>query len=182
MADDAYQKYQKPRREWYIQHGICPVCGEREASEGRQTCLLCMDAENSRVRKCYQNRTSEQRERYKKQQREYRRKLEEQGICRQCGQRPAASGRKQCMICLQKDRERHKNKKMQAGHLPQELRGNGTYCYRCCRPLCNGEKLCAECYAAVTANLHNERRDNSNHIWRKQEQARIAEVKYKHGW
>lgn len=181
MPSERYLKYEKPRREWYIQHGICPVCGEREASDGRQTCLLCMDAENARVRICYQNRTPEQRERYKKQQREYRQKLAEQGLCRQCGQRPVASGRKKCMVCLQKERQYKKQKNNQR-HIPQELRGNGTYCYMCCQPKCNGEKLCAECYAKVNRNLSKVKRDTSNHIWRKQEQARIAEVKYKHGW
>lgn len=183
MANDAYQKYGKPLREWYIKHGICPVCGQREASRGRQTCLLCKNDMDARVRICYKKRTPEQKERYKQTQKECREKYVSQGLCYNCGQRPVAEGRKRCMICLQKDRKRHKQKYMQAGHIPQELRGNGVYCYRCCRPLCNGEKLCTECREQATANLHNERqRDNSNHIWRKWEAVRIAEVKIKHGW
>lgn len=176
-----YQKYYKPRREWYIQHGICPVCGQREASIGRQNCLLCKDDMDVRAKVYYQNRTPEQKARYKEQQRRHVKELEEKGLCRNCGQRPVAKGRKQCGICLQKDRIRARERN-QEKHLPQELRGDGTYCYMCCRPLCNGEKLCTECYEKVTANLQKVQRDTSNHIWRKQEQARIAEVKLKHGW
>lgn len=176
-----YQKYYKKRRDWYIEHGICPVCGQREASIGRQNCLLCKDNADKRAKVYYQRRTPEQKQRYKEQQRRRIQELEEKGLCRNCGQRPVARGKKKCAVCLQKERirahERNKEK-----HLSQQMRGDGLYCYLCCQPLCNGGKLCPECHAKVVENLKNIPRDTSNHIWRKLEQARRDEVKFKNGW
>lgn len=176
MPSERYLKYYKPRREWYIQHGICPVCGQREASAGRQNCLLCKDDMDARAKVYYKKKTHEQREHYKEQQKKRIDELISKGLCCECGQRPAAEGRKRCIICLRKHREYQNNKNNQAGHLPQELRGNGLYCYWCCRPLCSGEKLCPECREKASNNLTKIQHDNSNHIWRKLEAARIAEV------
>lgn len=175
----------KKRREWYISHGICPACGQRKAEGGRQLCLLCWDLNNSRRREARKRNpeTEEHRKARYAQINELRNNRRAAGLCIKCG-RPAAPGKVSCHECLKKDRDRQAEIRRKNDIITFDMRGNGTYCFMCCKPKCNGEKLCEECKQKVIANVSKGRtyQNPKNHVWKKYESARLAEVKYKRGW
>lgn len=60
-------------------------------------------------------------------------------------------------------------------------KGNGTYCFHCCKPVCNGEKLCPECLerAKQHAKIARTYIDHENHPWRGLDRTDIQETKEK---
>lgn len=74
----------------------------------------------------------------------------------------------QCRVCANKAATQKRERLQAKGTLPQILRGNGTYCYHCCKPVCNGEKLCLECLerARNQAETAREYIDRDNHVWK----------------
>lgn len=43
------------------------------------------------------------------------------------------------------------------------MRGDGTYCKMCCKPKCNGEKLCDECRDKARKSIAIANEANSIH-------------------
>ena len=132
-------------------------------------CLVCLDRHKEYCRR-YREKHNTDADKNKRNAAIKKRKdrLREEGICINCGRRPALNGRIQCGVCLHKDVVRHQEKKYKNGSIPQSMRGDGIHCYICCRPICNGNKLCTECYKKACDGLVIGRShiDRDKHPWR----------------
>lgn len=175
------KQYSRELRKWYIDAGICPDCGARPVVEGETRCLVCKMDNRERTARWQKRRSEKQKRAQNALCNEHRTRLKVMGICVDCGKRPVENGRKRCGICLAKDRARHKQRNIEAGKIPHELRGNGVYCHMCCKPLCHGEKLCPTCYEKACNNMKiaSAHIDRQNHPWRKLINADVQRVRAK---
>jgi hypothetical protein len=164
--------YEKERYEWYKSHGICVRCLKESAKSGHVVCWRCLANENDYARIYYHKngRSDEQKEKDKESRERYIEKRNQEGLCWRCGLRPPIGKGKysQCRVCANKAAEQKRERSRAKGTIPQELRGNGKYCYHCCKPNCKGEKLCSNCLerAKLQAETAREKIDYSNHIWK----------------
>jgi hypothetical protein len=141
-----------------ISAGICTNCYKEPADSGYNTCWRCRA--NARDQK--KAPSDEQKSRRNTLNKARRERLIAAGTCKTCAKRPVQNGRKECSVCLARYRERKKERAHETGKaLPHDMRGDGTYCYQCCKPKCNGEKLCTECYEKACQNLAKARKRKS---------------------
>lgn len=155
---------------WYKSHGICVSCGRQDAVKGVY-CLLCSDRHLDSYRKWKANNppTAEQKANDCERRRRIREERRAAGLCTVCGRPVLAKGRAQCHICREKNNRYRRNRHIERGGIPAELRGDGTYCYMCCKPLCNGEYHCSECKQKLAKNAKIARAyvDYENHRWKR---------------
>lgn len=168
------KEYERERYAWYKEHGICVRCGQEKAKENHVFCWSCLANMNDYSRIYYHSkdkpRSDEQRERDKESCKCYVEKRNSQGLCWRCGLRPPIGKGKysHCRICADKVAKQKRERERNKGSIPQILRGNGTYCFQCCKPICNGEKLCPECLERTRkhAEIAREYIDLENHPWK----------------
>lgn len=179
--------YERERYAWYKEHGICVRCGQEKAKENHTVCWSCLANMNDYSRIYYHSkekpRSDEQLERDKESRNRYVENRHSQGLCWRCGLRPPIGKGKysQCRICADKAAKQKRERERAKGSIPQILRGNGTYCFHCCKPICNGEKLCPECLERVRKHAEIARTyiDHENHPWRGLDRTDIQEAKEK---
>lgn len=173
------KQYFQELRKWYLDAGICYTCKTRHVVNGETRCLICKMDNRERCKVYAKNRSEESRRKQNIKSNTRKERLKAVGICVDCGTHIAENGRVQCGICLAKDRERHKQRNIDAGRIPQELRANGIYCNMCCKPICNGEKLCSTCYkkACDALEIARTKVDRDNHPWRKLINADVQRVR-----
>ena len=169
---DKEKEYEHERYEWYKSHGICVRCLTEKAKKGHVVCWRCLANENEYSRIYYHKnpRSDEQRAKDKEARERYVEERNSKGLCWRCGLRPPIGEGKysQCRVCANKAAKQKRERLQAKGTLPQMLRGNGTYCYHCCKPICNGEKLCPKCLERVRKQAETARTyiDRDNHIWK----------------
>ena len=143
------------------ENGLCSRCCNVPADKGYKTCWRCRM--NSRRVKTYAM-SDEQKRRKAELTKARRQKLVEEHICVRCGKRPAREKFKDCGICAAKVNRRRRELKHQRGQsIPAYMRGDGTYCKMCCKPKCNGEKLCDECRDKARKSIAIANEANSIH-------------------
>lgn len=178
----------KAKRDKARKKGICTNCLKNRADKGYSTCWRCRADKNDAQRGRYDTETEEHRsERIAKatqKSKERKQRLLDQGLCISCGKRKADYGKQKCRYCTEKHNAARREKAHASGVLPSYMRGDGRYCKMCCKPLCNGEKLCSECMKKQQAiagvmNKHNaEQAHNSGYLlFRGLENTRKQEVK-----
>lgn len=166
-----------PRKQWYIDHGICPLCGHEDAEPGKQLCFECGERNRQICAERYR-RDPKANIRAVTEARKRRREARyAAGLCTECGKRPHLEGVKMCGICREKHRRQDRARSEREGRLPQILRGDGTYCYRCCKPVCSGEKVCTKCRGKMQAGAAAARAavDLKGHIWARLDHANVLE-------
>lgn len=141
------RQYIKERREWLKSHYFCTECGKQDAYtlNGRYYCYECNEKHN------IYNKTNYNAEKAKEYSKLRIIKCQNNGICTKCKKREAVSGRKQCSVCLAKDRQRWHNNNDSG--IPRHLRNSYGLCYKCGEKL-DGQhntdgsesKLCSSCY------------------------------------
>lgn len=150
----------KELRDWYIQHGICVVCGHEKAVPNRKRCWDCLDKAAEWTANYKANMTEEQKEaakekRNKRQKKKYaERKVA--GKCTRCGKKMAVAGKTQCTECLLKSRRTAEKYRRKKGAVPKILFGDGCHCAICGKDTEN-KKLCDKCYRNATHKLENGR-------------------------
>lgn len=144
-----------------IKTGMCSRCFIRPADKGYKTCWRCRaNSNDGKLRK----RSDEQKARAKENAKARREKRIAAHICVRCGKRPAREKFKDCGICAAKVNRRRRELKYQRGQaIPAYMRGDGTYCKMCCKPKCNGEKLCNECRDKARKSIAIANEANSIH-------------------
>lgn len=141
----------KAKRAWAAENGMCTKCFHEPAEKGYRTCWRCRA--NGRSYNVYKPRTDEEKARDAAYYKQRRGKRIAEGVCVRCGKRQAKEDIQSCGICQAKYNRLRRESAHKAGVLPQHMRGDGLYCFRCCKPVCNGEKLCAECYENARAQM-----------------------------
>lgn len=161
-------------QQWYIDRGICPVCGQREAWPGGQTCPECREKatlNNIKYRNFDRERT------YYPRRKEKREGRIADGLCPICG-KPATNGQ----LCLEhyvkkrKRREQEKAERAARGN-PCKLRVESGLCYRCNSPAIDGKRLCEKHYRELMERPGFSKRGGKDHPWAKDEIARIEALK-----
>lgn len=143
------RRYNRERAAFLREHKMCAWCGKEKALENKRLCYDCMErsAENHARRyqamspeeKAAKNRKSHERAKARRYERR------EQGLCVQCG-RPA-NGKALCTSCGNRVNAYNREKHRKRGGISYDERGNGTYCFRCCKPVeVVGSMFCTVCY------------------------------------
>lgn len=144
-----------------IKTGMCSRCFIRPADKGYKTCWRCRANNNDgKPRK----RSELQKAKAKENAKARRERRIAAHICIRCGKRPARERFKDCGICAAKVNRRRRELRYQRGQsIPTYMRGNGIYCKMCCKPKCNGEKLCDECRDKARKSIAKANEANSIH-------------------
>lgn len=144
-----------------IKTGMCSSCFIRPADKGYITCWRCRANNNDGK---VQKRSDAQKARAKENAKARRERLIAAHICVRCGKRPARERFKDCGICAAKVNRRRRELRHQRGQaVPAYMRGDGKYCKMCCKPKCNGEKLCNECRDKARKSIAIANEANSIH-------------------
>lgn len=143
---------------WRKSHKVCTKCGQENAKQNHTLCWRCLANANDYSRIYYFShgkRSDEQRQRDKECQKRYVEERFEKGLCFKCGKYPSINGSKysMCVQCNAKNAAKKRERMRKKGALPWILRGDGLYCFHCCKPVCKGKKLCRECYEKMCENL-----------------------------
>ena len=97
---EALKQYHRELYRWYVDRGICFYCKKAYAEPGRTYCKKCLQ------RKLAMNeRRDPDRVKRNSYNRERRERLKAEGLCVDCGRRPAVEGQTRCPVCAQKKRE-----------------------------------------------------------------------------
>ncbi len=123
-------KRKQEDRDWRRENRICTTCGKERVFGNEKTCLECR-VKSAERRALY---TSEQKEKYKKitlkrTNKVYKESLQN-GICTGCNKRKAEEGRRKCRLCLNKDAERQRAKRINKQNI-REYRKVNHLCYYC---------------------------------------------------
>lgn len=128
---------------YYKSRGLCPICRKAYAAAGHVSCPECIEKATLRAMKRDKAAvTAKQKQRYQ------RRKAE--GMCVQCGGRPAIEGKVLCEKCLLK------RKIYNASHYIRVIRPDGA-CLKCNEPAVHGKKYCARHQAEMEARAAHMR-------------------------
>ena len=137
---------------WYKEHGICVLCGQKDAQKGYTRCLECRFKEREYARKSREKLTDEQKAEYNDKKRKAQSNLyqrrKEQGICVMCGKAKADRGVR-CSVCQNIVNRHKKEKSREQGTMPIELFRYPEYCSTCGRPVMQGKRVCERCYENI---------------------------------
>lgn len=163
-----------PLRQWYIEHGICVSCGQRDAFNGRQKCPECLEKarlSNAKYRSLERDRS------YYPRRKEKRDARIAEGLCTECGKK--ATRGKVCTECYTRRRRKREKEKLEREMRgdPRRIRVANGKCWFCDNTALDGMKICARHYEEIMNRPGFAKRGDENHPWTKEETARMAELK-----
>ena len=134
----------RDRRTFYLNAGICPVCGRNDLVGEERVCAEC------KAKQIERNQQRDNRNVYS-YVKERRKRFKEQGRCVVCGTVLTNRGYTTCPSCREKRRQDYAITK--SAH--RERRIAKGQCYICGSPdLAEGQKLCVLCYKRQLKNVH----------------------------
>lgn len=152
---------QRLRRAWYIEHGICPICGKNNLFGNEKSCIECKAKRANKYKK--DPMTAEKARRRRKY-------AKERGICIRCMKRNATEGFSTCEEC----RKVMRRKKMIARReqsLTRAERVSEGVCYVCGKnPVIKGKGVCESCRDKLSVNIKKAQQSDkrkTNDYWRK---------------
>lgn len=152
------KKRSKENYDWLKQHHICVLCRQNPAEKNRVCCYECNMKLSEKSRKYRESRTDEQKEAVNEYIRNWRRKRKENGICVACGRSTNNNGKTLCNECIIKNKRIQDEARRRRGEISWQERGNGTYCFFCCKPVeVKGEKLCESCRKKAAERMNKAR-------------------------
>lgn len=99
-SQEAVNRYHRDLYQWCVNHGVCAWCKKAYTEPGRIYCKSC-----TRRNKALIERRDPGHEKRKAYNRERRALLKAEGLCVDCGKRPAIEGQTRCPTCARKKRE-----------------------------------------------------------------------------
>lgn len=134
-------------REYCRQNHICTACQKERVYGNEKTCFNCRE-KACEIRNLY---SDEQREKYKRismaSARKTRERLLREGRCPVCKERKLEEGRRKCRLCLNKDAERQRLKRIEQQDV-REYRKKNNLCYFCGGSIeVKGKSVCNACSA-----------------------------------
>lgn len=148
--------YRNESRRFYRENGICTQCGKHKVPPAERTCPECRAKQQNRRENITEEQKIRNNESVKRHNNNTYRQRKEMGICTRCGKRKAIEGKAKCGICLAKDAEIHRLKKVSKQDI-REYRVNHGLCYRCGEPLDRDGKMCEKCARECRKNLDKSR-------------------------
>ncbi len=152
------------RRAWLKEYGLCPVCGSEKLFGNESRCPVCLA-------KAYESNLKHRMKNPHIIHDNYilrKNKLDEKGLCRQCGKRKKAEGHTYCEECLSKKRIRESKKRLEDS-IPRSERYGYGLCYTCGKPLDTDKRLCKSCSERLSKNLVTKK-PSINHPWKQDNQ------------
>ena len=159
-------KYNKEQYKWNKEHSICVYCCNEAAEPGQTMRFKCAEINRARALRYRQENIEKKRQ----SDRDLYNKLKSEGICVYCRKRPASGGRIQCAVCRGILNQRREKQRREKGVIPEDMRGNGVYCYVCTKEVeISGSKVCNKCRETLRKNVAEARkhRDLKSHWWTK---------------
>lgn len=150
--------YEKHRRDWLREHGICVWCGHAAAEPGKVLCIGCEIKNSENHARAWECKSPEEKKAATARKgvylKERKRRFRENGQCTDCGKKLAEGYPfRICLECRIKRKRYYDADREKKGHISWEQRTSGYYCYRCCKPIEFGERnLCPECYEKTAAS------------------------------
>ena len=145
---DKQKERKKDDYYFHKEHHICTRCGKYRAKPGGTLCEVCSVKNYDRLLKYRENLSEEQRVEQDKKHSEWakerRRKWAEEGICTECGKRPAVSGHKLCVECKTRTLNKYRRNN-------KEYRRTMGTCAYCDEPRVYGKRTCEKHYAILRA-------------------------------
>ena len=140
-------KVTQDRRNWYLEHRICPRCGRNDLMGDETICPEC------RVRDTNNTLAKRNRSEYNLYHNEWSKstyqKRKEHGICVRCGKRKATEGMTTCALCRSKNNE---TRRIRNGTSNRSERTENGICYFCDNPVKEGYKVCEKHYQMNVEN------------------------------
>lgn len=102
----------RERRAYLRNKGICPECGKNELFGEEKTCIECRAKDAERAMQRYYSNHEKIRAYQNEAQHRFKEKRKEEGICVRCGKRKAEEGRFRCKICLAKEANESRMRKL----------------------------------------------------------------------
>jgi len=170
-----------PYYDFYKSHGICVTCGQEKAKPGQVRCWRCAIKQAEHEAEYRSRKTDEQKATALAERREKAAILREErrrnGLCPNCGRERTDTRYSLCERCRQNAKKSAERKRRDEGIIPAFMRGDGTFCAICLKPVeTDGNKLCDRCYESCAVNVRKARaaQNNEDHPWR-----RLANGQYK---
>ena len=156
---------------FYKKNHVCVRCNREDAAKGKTMCLYCLSKDAEKARRYRATHTSTEAKKRKQEldkKRYYQRKAE--GMCVQCGERPARNGCARCERCIAYINRHTTQSRRKKGIKPFYMRTEYDVCYMCGKPPIEGKRLCPDCKerAMIGLKIAWSKADNTKHIWRKQ--------------
>ena len=139
-----YQRdYYQRKKAQAIADGMCSKCFHEPADKGYKTCWRCRANNRRTVR---YELSAEQKQKAIDRKKQINAERIAAHICINCGKRPPMKGKQKCKLCAARHNRNRRQKRHELGLcIPHDMRGDGTFCKRCCKPICHGEKICPDC-------------------------------------
>ena len=142
----------KERRQWYLQSGICQLCGKEKLYGSEKYCPECRAKRANQSEK----QREKDRERYNKMCSDIRKrnylKRKEEGLCTRCGKRKSETG-KLCVLCHEKRKNYSQSKRSKENLIPRVERVSFGLCYTCGSKLDRRGRVCEKCANKMSNNL-----------------------------
>lgn len=161
---DKNKERKKEDREFYRKNHICTACGKIRVFGSDRTCFECRAKDALRRTEF----SEERKERNKLSSERSMKRIKEEriknGLCPMCGKRKPEEGRKKCRICLNKDAEYNRMRRINTKNI-REYRRINHLCYYCGKPAADGKNVCEECSQKMS---EYSLRATKNTYWRQE--------------
>lgn len=88
-------------------------------------------------------------------------------------------GKQKCKLCAARHNRNRRQKRHELGLcIPHDMRGDGLHCARCCKPVCNGEKICPDCMDKLREQAKRLNEYNREHNFECSETFRKMNAEY----
>lgn len=152
-------------KEFCRKNHICTTCQKERVYGDEKICLSCKE-KAFLLRSAY---TEEQKIKYKKISMESARKTRERllknGECPVCKKRKLEEGKKKCRLCLDKDAERQRMKRINQQNI-REYRKQNKLCYFCGGTIEDVSKNV--CNACSNSRIKDSSKGKKNKYWKQQ--------------
>lgn len=97
-------------RKFYKSIHICPECRKNRILGDESTCPECLAQKSIYNKRYYEKHSEILKQKFKDYNHKIYTERSAKGICTRCGKRKAATNRKKCVVCLNRDIEAHKRR------------------------------------------------------------------------
>lgn len=160
--------------DYYKLHGICVDCGQEKAKPGHVRCWRCLINHREKEAEYRANKTDEEKRQLLSERRAksavLRQERRANGLCPNCGRERTDTRYSLCERCRQSAKKSAERKRRENGTIPNGLRGDGTFCAICLKPVeTDGAKLCNRCADNCSVNIAKAiaAQNNEDHPWRR---------------
>ena len=156
---------QKERRkkdvEFYVEMGLCRVCGKNKSVPGTTYCEACSERMYEYGRKRYQRDPERVRELNRNSAMKRYYECKAAGICTSCKKNKAVNGKVMCQLCLDKDAQRHA---LKYDGISLDERAKRGICRFCNEPVKEGYRTCEKHYqmCCQASRIGKEKRNERN--------------------